>query len=631
MDHPIAPFAHAAFCTGFASTGATVTDHVRAGHDAAILMAIENWEDPNIIEATLNLGKLEGVWANIFARRKELYDSCLADFSDAWQKIWQSDIVPFLVKTIRQQAGIFERDTTPSVEYAAAIVLSQLQRIIPLPMWQELRLAVGDSITSGQATGVADAMELLADRIDVLGFDFNKAFTDAKRRFDGDPTMLAQVDQWLDKMLQVVVNDTAKKLIKLIKDDATKEEMELFLTEQLSKGNSRVFIVMLDMIIHTAITAGILWFFRSSGVAQVYFITAGDDSVCPECDAIEGQNPYPISDAPFPPIHPNCLIGSTRIVVPADVNAELALGPQSVSSVSNSGDSTAAAFAESGFDFGKRFIRAATVRDYIGDVVIIKTSSGKELTATPNHPIATGNGWIAISELSVGDYVISSTGAEWEMNSVNPDEDNVPPRIEEIAQSLTVSLGAMPTSSEDFHGDGSGSDVHVVLTNSFLLSDGESAINKITGKHPLNGRNVRSNEFVGQSTLDEFVDSALLAPDGLMSGSAKPLPFLRASVFHSHIHGVTSVSDRNVTFEQVSSNDTPADSEGFCKSLLAFSGQVALDKVVEVKRDIVSTQVYNLETEDGWYIGNGIVTHNCRCSIMTYDSISGSFLNGFLT
>jgi hypothetical protein len=28
--------------------------------------------------------------------------------------------------------------------------------------------------------------------------------------------------------------------------------------------------------------------------------------------------------------------------------------------------------------------------------------------------------------------------------------------------------------------------------------------------------------------------------------------------------------------------------------------------------------VYNLETSDGWYIGNGIVTHNCRCQVSVW-------------
>jgi hypothetical protein len=46
-------------------------------------------------------------------------------------------------------------------------------------------------------------------------------------------------------------------------------------------------------------------------------------------------------------------------------------------------------------------------------------------------------------------------------------------------------------------------------------------------------------------------------------------------------------------------------------------GAMAADEVVEVNRSEFSGYVYNLETRDGWYVADGIVTHNCRCSWRT--------------
>ncbi|SUT93214.1 translation initiation factor IF-2 [[Actinobacillus] rossii] len=41
-------------------------------------------------------------------------------------------------------------------------------------------------------------------------------------------------------------------------------------------------------------------------------------------------------------------------------------------------------------------------------------------------------------------------------------------------------------------------------------------------------------------------------------------------------------------------------------------GLVGLDQIVSIKSIDFSGHVYNLDTKDGWYIANGIITHNCR-------------------
>jgi len=42
---------------------------------------------------------------------------------------------------------------------------------------------------------------------------------------------------------------------------------------------------------------------------------------------------------------------------------------------------------------------------------------------------------------------------------------------------------------------------------------------------------------------------------------------------------------------------------------------VFFDKVINIEREIFAGHVYNLETEDNWYIANGIITHNCRSTL----------------
>jgi hypothetical protein len=44
------------------------------------------------------------------------------------------------------------------------------------------------------------------------------------------------------------------------------------------------------------------------------------------------------------------------------------------------------------------------------------------------------------------------------------------------------------------------------------------------------------------------------------------------------------------------------------------AGAVALDQVVRIRRRPWSGHVYNLETVAGWYVANGLIVHNCRCT-----------------
>jgi hypothetical protein len=56
-----------------------------------------------------------------------------------------------------------------------------------------------------------------------------------------------------------------------------------------------------------------------------------------------------------------------------------------------------------------------------------------------------------------------------------------------------------------------------------------------------------------------------------------------------------------------------ADAEPCCERMAALAEQVCLDRVLNVRRRSFSGQVNNLETTGGWYVANGIITHNCRC------------------
>jgi hypothetical protein len=72
LQDGLAAIAREAYAMGWAASGGHMTDGIRAGSVAAVELALAHWDQPGILEATLHLGHLEGIWASIFDRRLQL-------------------------------------------------------------------------------------------------------------------------------------------------------------------------------------------------------------------------------------------------------------------------------------------------------------------------------------------------------------------------------------------------------------------------------------------------------------------------------------------------------------------------------------------------------------------------------
>jgi hypothetical protein len=220
---------------------------------------------------------------------------------------------------------------------------------------------------------------------------------------------------------------------------------------------------------------------------------------------------------------------------------------------------------------------------------------------------------------------------------------------------------AVPGSPEDFHGDGSKGNVDIVFSDG-LGQDGEET--KL-GKHCSKG----SVEFAGMGLPDLFADSNLFAmlkgllpaPDGVVGRGGDPLPADLAEVEHLQSVGIAGVTQFETAFAPHLSQRSPIQAnvlgdpvrgisrkvspEEFAKvdpgNLSTRSTQSKVDlletplesgfaiagtrgdlikriaslisptQVVHVERRKFSGHVYNLETKQGWYIANNIITHNC--------------------
>jgi hypothetical protein len=307
---------------------------------------------------------------------------------------------------------------------------------------------------------------------------------------------------------------------------------------------------------------------------------------------------------------------------------------------------------------------AATRRWYEGELVILTTASGEELPATGNHPILTRRGWVAANLIQEGDEVVRSLRPEGATPLVVPDHQQMPSRIEDVwaAESVTGVLRGVPTSAEDFHGDGGHGEVDVVGSNRLLWGETEAALAQQLCEEVFT---VGSLDPLGILLAAHGGDLQGVARDGLSAhglvGSLGDPGLLRIGhLGHAQGIGLGGVAEMNASLLQVAPHDRPHDAVPDGDGLLAFpafvgadeifdgqgygdsprwdalgsqgsvedaladtrvgldllgrlAGQVELDCIVEVRRVGWSGHVYDLNSAEGWFSANGLIVSNCQC------------------
>ena len=365
-----------------------------------------------------------------------------------------------------------------------------------------------------------------------------------------------------------------------------------------------------------------------------------DNRTCIPCGSMDSKLFKSIKDAPQIPLHRGCVTGDTL-----------------VSSVGR--------------------ISKVYRRRYKGLLYRITTASGNVLTVTPNHPILTDKGFVRAHLLNVGDNVISDNGLET-FSVMGEYENHREALIKDVFSSLRKSPSmfsvSVPTTSEDFHGDAVYNKVDIV-----------TADRELSGKRNVfSAKGLRKEFFVDRISSDilknkshkgsffqilnghfpvlrGFVSCLRKFGDLFWSGITHPLNLLFVWIPLVDIvppekvdHGTPSVTKpfgdsgnsdslivklKNFTNGKivgraltacVNSSLLQDDSDNvFGRTILAgdvldrYSALIKPDNIVSVDVKFSFTHVYNLETENNWYVANGIITHNCRCVLLPYFDIEG--------
>lgn len=267
-------------------------------------------------------------------------------------------------------------------------------------------------------------------------------------------------------------------------------------------------------------------------------------------------------------------------------------------------------------------VSAADARWFEGELVVVHTASGRELAVTPNHPVLTSRGWVAAGDLEEGFDLVRYRGDDERVPAGGPDHEGRHASIGEVFEALRQSRGvtavAVPGAAEQFHGDGTDAEVHVVLADGLLDEHGQPASFERAADGSFLVGGVRLPSLLGPGPLLEVGTGAGHAADGVVGGGGEAGPLLGAGAGHADGHGLPAAADGDAGSAQAEVDHIAGDAIGGRELLDRLSGLVARDEVVNVERRDWRGHVFNLETGGGWYVASDYIVHNCRCTLGIY-------------
>lgn len=310
----------------------------------------------------------------------------------------------------------------------------------------------------------------------------------------------------------------------------------------------------------------------------------------------------------------------------------------------------------------------AIKRFYSGKIVELVTKSGRKLRVTANHPILTSRGWVVAELIKQGDNLIAydrpveSLNANGLTRKVYNDE--FVPTAENLFKTFVGhALTIGKASSFKLNGNlfASDSEIHIDVIDDGLSIKIDSNEGKgveqrmfvirndgtcfetikacgtpdsgcvvadiVLSQDAINitGRGVEgSSDFTLADILRliEIEDSKLQLSIGVPTG----IPGSRALTLNStwslfdglplDRFGLASSSQDNTLFEELSSNGLSDDSGLFGYLINTHASHVATDPVINVIEDSYSGHVYDFQSDSGLLSADGIITHNCRCTVI---------------
>lgn len=257
-------------------------------------------------------------------------------------------------------------------------------------------------------------------------------------------------------------------------------------------------------------------------------------------------------------------------------------------------------------------------RPYSGQMVEVETVAGHKLTGTPNHPVLTQRGWVPLGLLDEADHLVCGPLGDG-AGSRADDVDAVPAALAEVFDLALVGGSAKrvkPGAEEQFHGDGSDGEVDVVGVHRELGDRLMPAALQHGPEFALTAAQLGEGALSrdGLSRRLRIADSAQPAPDVRSGGESLSLG--PGQLGHADPIGLASSSCGDSRETQRASDGGAGDAQALGDGERAFASLVGLHRLASKRVFDWSGHVFNLQTAGGFYLANGIVAHNCRCSVL---------------
>ena len=285
-----------------------------------------------------------------------------------------------------------------------------------------------------------------------------------------------------------------------------------------------------------------------------------------------------------PNAHPNCVLGDTKVLA----------------------------------DGVKKMMRY----NYSGDVVRIKTASGRELAMTINHILLTNRGWVRAKNLRKLDQVIAHRDGIKLFagdDAIDGNEATVANEFVALSKAKGVVATKVPMTAKDFKGDATpNEEVDIILPDRLLWDEVDASGGESLRQFNLITRSDFASPLDSVGTLDQLLVGTLASTNGIVGGACERLALLGSKSGHSDTHGLTSATAYNTRLEESFANSSTANIKALRESFLADAGLIEFDDIVDVEIEhVVGIPVYDLETTSTLYSANGIVASNCRCYFTT--------------
>lgn len=265
---------------------------------------------PPVAEAApaIDLGNLQGIWADVFGRQDALYAKHERKARAAWRKTTAGLDLAALVTAFRRHALMNDdgpaagtdsdspeaakRHKAEILALARSMASGFLAGVNDQPDYSLLLAVLTAALTAAAGEGTAAALAVSAAEAGYLAFAWEKAARDG--RTAPDP---GTVNGWLAKILAGAVTDLARTLAAGAIAGLSAEAILKAASKVLAAGRS--VAVFANYAMTAAVSAAAAAAYAAlGGIELLDFVTAGDGRVCTVCGACEDNSPYSIADYP---------------------------------------------------------------------------------------------------------------------------------------------------------------------------------------------------------------------------------------------------------------------------------------------------------------------------------------------